>query len=786
MDRYFKRKVVEDDYKTLCEEDNTQSKHTRVEINFSDIPADPGLRKKILDYHPNERDSIRRHYLLKGPYQPHDHEFPRTQFGDRFRKFNPAWFDDHKAWLEYSISKDAAYCLFCYLYRSQTGEQAGGDSFDTKGFRNWKKKDRIQIHVGNKNSAHNIARQKCEDLMNETSDIRFAFERPSEQNRKDYRTRLNASVDCVRFLLHQGLAFRGKDESEESENQGNFLELLRFLANHNESINKVVLDNAPENNKLIAPEIQKEITEAAAIEVSNVIINELKNNVFAVLLDESRDISVKEQVAVALRYVDTRGCIIERFIGIVHVGDTTAPTLKLAIEHLFAKYGLSLTQLRGQGYDGASNMRGEFNGLKTLIMKENPSAYYVHCFAHQLQLALIAVAKNHVQVASFFNCVTCLLNVIGTSCKRRDILRGKHYEKIVEQLESGEITKGRGLNQEITLQRPGDTRWGSHYNSLISIILLFESIVEVLDIVTHEGISSDQKGEAYSLLESMQSFDFIFNLHMMKTILGVTNEISQVLQRKDQDIINAMTLVKVFKQRLQNMRNDGWENLFKEIGLFCEKNNINIPNMSDTFVMRGRSRRRTESITNRHHYQIELFYTVIDLQLQELNNRFDEINTELLMCVACLNPYQSFSDFDKERLLRLAKFYPSDFSEMDLIILDNQIENFIVDMRSNDAFMNLKGLGELAQKLVETRKHDIFPLVFSLIKLALILPIATATVERAFSAMKIIKNRLRNRMGDSWMNDCLLTYIEKDIFSCIDNDLIVQRFQKMKTRREKL
>ncbi|PKU70647.1 hypothetical protein MA16_Dca026438 [Dendrobium catenatum] len=107
-------------------------------------------------------------------------------------------------------------------------------------------------------------------------------------------------------------------------------------------------------------------------------------------------------------------------------------------------------------------------------------------------------------------------------------------------------------------------------------------------------------------------------------------------------------------------------------------------------------------------------------------------------------------------------------------------------MRSNDAFMNLKGLGELAQKLVETRKHNIFPLVFSLIKLALILPITTATVERAFSAMKIIKNRLRNRMGDSWMNDCLLIYIEKDIFSCIDNDLIVQRFQKMKTRREKL
>ncbi|PKU74715.1 hypothetical protein MA16_Dca004906 [Dendrobium catenatum] len=148
-------------------------------------------------------------------------------------------------------------------------------------------------------------------------------------------------------------------------------------------------------------------------------------------------------------------------------------------------------------------MRGEFNGLKTLIMKENPSAYYVHCFAHQLHLALVVKANNHVQVTSFFNIVTCLLNLIGTSCKRRDILRGKHYDKIFEQLESVKVSKGRSFNQEITLQRPEDTHWGSHYNSLISIILLFEYIMDVLEIVTHVVFSSDQKGEAYSLLKSM-------------------------------------------------------------------------------------------------------------------------------------------------------------------------------------------------------------------------------------------------------------------------------------------
>ncbi|GAV66783.1 DUF4371 domain-containing protein, partial [Cephalotus follicularis] len=71
-------------------------------------------------------------------------------------------------------------------------------------------------------------------------------------------------------------------------------------------------------------------------------------------------------------------------------------------------------------------------------------------------------------------------------------------------------------------------------------------------------------------------------------------------------------------------------------------------------------------------------------------------------------------------------------------------------------------------------------------KLALILLVATATVERAFSMMNIVKNKLRNRMRYSWMNDCLVTYIEKDEFNRFDNETIIQRFQNIKTRRGQL
>ena len=67
----------------------------------------------------------------------------------------------------------------------------------------------------------------------------------------------------------------------------------------------------------------------------------------------------------------------------------------------------------------------------------------------------------------------------------------------------------------------------------------------------------------------------------------------------------------------------------------------------------------------------EISYTIIDMQLQELNNRFSEANTDLLLCMACLNPSNSFVTFDKEKLIHLAKFYSSDFLGTDILAVDS-------------------------------------------------------------------------------------------------------------------
>lgn len=83
-------------------------------------------------------------------------------------------------------------------------------------------------------------------------------------------------------------------------------------------------------------------------------------------------------------------------------------------------------------------------------------------------------------------------------------------------------------------------------------------------------------------------------------------------------------------------------------------------------------------------------------------------------------------------------------------------------MKSSVHFSDLKGIAELAQKMVEKEKDMSYPLVSLLLKLTLILPVVTAT---AFSRMNIIKTLLRNRMRNEWLNDCMVTYIERDISS---------------------
>ncbi|XP_039777141.1 zinc finger MYM-type protein 1-like isoform X2 [Panicum virgatum] len=580
----------------------------------------------------------------------------------------------------------------------------------------------------------------------------------------------------------QGDAFRGHDESSTSLNKGTYREMIDWYKDKVEIV-KEAYEKGSKNCQMLSPDIQKDLTKACAEEVTSVIMDEIRGKKFSVLIDESRDVSIKEQMAVILRFVNDEGKVMERFLGLQHVQSCTAIALKEALVRMLSSHNLSISMLRGQGYDGASNMRGEFNGVQKLIRDENPYAFYVHCFAHQLQLVVVTVSTSSADIADFFNYVPLIVNNVGASCMRKDALLAKHHDVLLEKIENGEIMTGRGLNQESSLARPGDTRWGSHLKTLLRILVMWEAIIDVLEIVKKDSIKPACNGGALGLIGKMESFDFVFILHLMIELLSMTDILSRALQRKDQDIVEAMHLIMDVKDGLQDMRENGWEPLLKKVKTFCERNEIEVPDMDDEINVRGTSRRRKQKVTNMHYYHVEIFLVAIDAILTELNHRFSETSSELLVCMACFNPRKSFSNFDVDKLVRLAEIYAEDFDIGDLTILPNELKSFVNRARRTPEFLGCTELGKVAEIMVKTNMNTSYQRVYRLIELTLILPVATASVDRIFSAMSIIKTDLRSKMGDEWLNDLMICYNEKEIFRKICNEKIKKRFEEMKKRR---
>ena len=87
----------------------------------------------------------------------------------------------------------------------------------------------LDEHVGKHDSAHNKARQHYEAFKNQWQNLPHVFDRGTQKDEEEYKARLLLILGVIKFLLLQGLAFRGHDESTSSRNKGNFKELLGWL-----------------------------------------------------------------------------------------------------------------------------------------------------------------------------------------------------------------------------------------------------------------------------------------------------------------------------------------------------------------------------------------------------------------------------------------------------------------------------------------------------------------------------------------------------------------------------
>ena len=123
----------------------------------------------------------------------------------------------------------------------------------------------------------------------------------------------------------------------------------------------------------------------------------------------------------------------------------------------------------------------------------------------------------------------------------------------------------------------------------------------------------------------MESFEFVFILHLMIRVLGLTQEISQCLKRKNQNIVRAIGLIGSVMRNMNAMRENGWDDFFEEVKSFCVQKKIDIHNMEDMIPVRGRSKfRGAKLVTHYHHFHHGIFIAVIDQILCELNNRFQK------------------------------------------------------------------------------------------------------------------------------------------------------------------
>ncbi|XP_076939639.1 uncharacterized protein LOC143608506 [Bidens hawaiensis] len=136
--------------------------------------------------------------------------------------------------------------------------------------------------------------------------------------------------------------------------------------------------------------------------------------------------------------------------------------------------------------------------------------------------------------------------------------------------------------------------------------------------------------------------------------------------------------------------------------------------------------------------------------------------------------------------LLVENYYPVDFTEQERIQLRYQLELFNIEMIKNPNLSDISTLADLCQSLVKTQKRETYYLLDRVVRLILTLQVSTATTERGFSGMKMVKNRLCNRMSDEFLANNLVVYIEREIAEKFDSKSVIDEFKDLKGRRAQL
>ncbi|KAK4593638.1 hypothetical protein RGQ29_017659 [Quercus rubra] len=316
----------------------------------------------------------------KGPIRDNDLKFPldndHRHFSTTFYfKKLSNWEKFDRRWLVYSKDLDKAFCFCCKLFNSTT-HGSSTNQLTNEGTNDWRNiSNKIKNHETSKEHVTNMNAWidlEMRLLKNKTIDENFQEQVNKEKDH--WKKVLLRIIAVVKNLGKNNLAFRGKNEKIYQENNGNFLSLIEMIAEFD-------------------PVMQEHVRRIQhANEIKGKIIKKIKEaKYFSIILDCTPDVSHQEQMTLVLRSVNISTSPIkidEHFVEFLKVDDTSGKGLFNEIISVIKSFELDINDVRGQGYDNGSNMKGKKQGTP--------------CGCHNLNLLLCDVANSCPKAISFF------------------------------------------------------------------------------------------------------------------------------------------------------------------------------------------------------------------------------------------------------------------------------------------------------------------------------------------------------------------------------------------------
>ncbi|XP_065650715.1 zinc finger MYM-type protein 1-like [Hydra vulgaris] len=263
-------------------------------------------------------------------------------------------------------------------------------------------------------------------------------------------------------------------------------------------------------------------------------------------MDESSDITGKEQVSISFRTVDDEFQINEDFCGFYETATTKSKDLFLIIKDVLLRSNLRLENCRGQCYDGAAAMSSEIAGLQKLVLQQESRALYVHCRAHKLNLVIQDEIKNIPDIENIMSLVQKFIAFTRGSPKRL-----AWFSSLKDQNESEDG------HQNGTSFRPFcPTRWIMRKPSLISITSNYRSLLVWLEDLTTNPDFTKCRVEAMAFLSSFQVFDTFFKLEFLRIIFTILEDSSIQLQGSQLNFSKAESIIQTLKQILRSLRTE--------------------------------------------------------------------------------------------------------------------------------------------------------------------------------------------------------------------------------------